>query len=65
MKDTLYVPAMTSIFPVNGTTKQKISFFSRQIKELQEQKKCYDKMIIDRKKAIKQLKQTEILHRVL
>jgi cell division protein FtsB len=56
MKDTLYVPAMTSVFPVNGTLKQKISFLNRQIKELQEQKKCYDKMITERKRAIKNLR---------
>ncbi len=55
MKDTLYVPAMTTVFPVNGTLKQKIKYLKTQIKELQEQKKCYDKMITDRRKAIIQL----------
>ena len=56
MKDTLYVPAMTSVFPVNGTLKQKIKYLQTQIKELQEQKKCYDKMITERKRAIKNLR---------
>jgi len=50
-----YVPAMTSVFPVNGTLAEKIQFLKRQVSELEQQKKCYDKMIRDRKKTIKQL----------
>lgn len=48
-------PAMTSVFPVNGSLKQKIEFLKKQVMELEMQKKCYDKMIRERKKTIKQL----------
>lgn len=50
-----YVPAMTSVFPVNGTLSEKIKFLQRQVIELEQQKKCYDKMIRDRIKIIKKL----------
>lgn len=56
LRDTLYIPAMTSVFPINATKIKQIKFLKRQIAELEAQKKCYDKMIRDRKKAIKKIK---------
>lgn len=48
-------PALTRIYPVHGTTKQKINLLKEQISELKQQKKCYDKMILDREKEIKRI----------
>ena len=50
-----YVPAMTSVFPVDGTKSQKIKYLQRQIKELKQQKICYNKMIKQREKVIRKL----------
>ena len=61
MRDTLYVPAMTSVFPVNGTLREKIKFLQRQVFELEQQKKCYNKMISERNKLIKDLKKKKTM----
>ena len=46
---------MTSVFPVDGTKSQKIKYLQRQIKELKQQKICYNKMIKQREKVIRKL----------
>ncbi len=61
MRDTLYVPAMTSVFPVNGTLAEKIKFLQRQVFELEQQKKCYNKMINERNRLIKDLKKKKTM----
>jgi len=48
-------PALTRIYPTHGTTRQKINLLKEQISELKQQKKCYDKMILERKKEIKRI----------
>lgn len=53
-KKKIQEPAITSIMPVNATSKEKIQFLKRQIAELKQQKKCYDRMIKLREKAIKE-----------
>lgn len=47
-------PALTRVL-VTSSKKQIINLLKEQISELKQQKKCYDKMIIDREKAIKKL----------
>lgn len=56
------MPALTDVLPYNATSHQKIQFYTKQIKELQQQKKCYDGMIKERRKLINKLK-TEIVTR--
>lgn len=48
-------PALTRIL-VTSSKKQVIELLKEQISELKQQKKCYDKMILDREKAIKKLR---------
>jgi len=54
-------PALTRI-PVLSSIKETIKLLEEQISELRQQKKCYDKMILDRRKAIIQLKRRGKLH---
>jgi len=49
-------PALTRV-PVLNSVKETIKLLEEQISELRQQKKCYDKMILDRRKAIKRLRQ--------
>jgi len=58
-------PAMTSVFPVNGTLTQKIKFLNQQVFELEQQKKCYNKMISERNKLIKDLKKKQIMLKLI
>lgn len=57
-------PAMTSVFPAYGSLTEKIKFLKQQVKELEQQKKCYNKMILDRKKMIRELQKKETLREV-
>lgn len=54
-------PALTRV-PVLNSVKETIELLEEQISELRQQKKCYDKMILDRRKAIIQLKKRGKLH---
>jgi len=47
--------ALTSILPEKFTSHQRILHLKKQIAELKAQKKCYDKMIKQRKVMIKKL----------
>lgn len=47
-------PALTRI-PLTGSREETIDLLREQISELKQQKKCYDKMILDRRKAIRKL----------
>jgi len=58
-------PGMTSVFPVNGTLTQKIKFLNQQVFELEQQKKCYNKMISERNKLIKDLKKKQIMLKLI
>lgn len=51
-------PAMTKVFPALGTRKEQIKTLEQQIQELSQQKKCYDRMISDRKRLIRKLKRS-------
>jgi hypothetical protein len=48
-------PAMTKVFPVLGSIEEQIKTLKQQIAELEQQKKCYDKMILARIKLINKL----------
>ena len=52
-------PALTRV-PVLSSRKETIELLKEQISELRQQKKCYDKMILDRRKAIIQLKRRKL-----
>ncbi|NIQ14805.1 MAG: hypothetical protein GTO02_10520 [Candidatus Dadabacteria bacterium] len=54
------MPTLTDVLPLNATPHQKIEYYKKQIKELQQQKKCYDGMIKERQKIIKKIR-SEIL----
>lgn len=47
-------PALTRI-PLTSSREETIDLLREQISELKQQKKCYDKMILDRRKAIRKL----------
>jgi len=65
MRDTLYVPAITSVFPIDGTLTEKIKFLQRQVFELEQQKKCYNKMIIERNRLVKDLQKKKAMMKVI
>jgi len=65
MKDTLYVPAITSVFPIDGTLTEKIKFLQRQVFELEQQKKCYNKMINERNRLVKDLQKKKAMIKVI
>jgi len=52
---------MTSVFPATANTKEKIKFLKQQVSELEQQKKCYNKMILDRKRMIKELSKKQTM----
>lgn len=54
-------PAMTSVFPAYGSLTEKIKFLKQQVSELEQQKKCYNKMILDRRKMIRELQKKETM----
>lgn len=62
MNNDYIMPALTDVLPYNATAHQKIEYYKKQIKELQQQKKCYDGMIKERRKLIGKLK-TDIITR--
>lgn len=55
---------MTSVFPAYGTLTEKIKFLKQQVSELEQQKKCYNKMILDRRKMIRELQKKETMTKV-
>lgn len=60
-------PALTKVPPSDSirfsSIQLTIDFLKEQISELKQQKKCYDKMIREREKTIKQLKKRKIMSR--